>query len=307
MRDYGIVSPQFWIGSTGRALRGQIEAQLVALYLQTSPHANMIGVYYVTLDSIAKETGLTLEGASKGLRSLEEANFCRYDATTEEVFVVRMAAFQIGEQLEVKDNRCKGVARELEKVASDELRRDFRAIYSIAFHLPAEVQKPPSLPPSTQAPSKPLRSQDQDQDQKQDQEHSEPNGSGGKPPAKAKADPVKHEIWTTGRAVLRVTGESEDDLGKFLGRLINDYSPGIVLDAVRATAAALPDTPKEYLMACCARASGKRKNPKAEPAWRDEQRKRTQIAAPGVAVGAKPADEYFIDVEAKNVAPPALG
>jgi hypothetical protein len=28
MRDYGIVSPKFWIGDSGKALRGHMEAQV---------------------------------------------------------------------------------------------------------------------------------------------------------------------------------------------------------------------------------------------------------------------------------------
>jgi hypothetical protein len=151
MREYGIVTPHFWIGSTGKALRGDIEAQLVALYLMTSPHANMIGVYYCPLDYIAKETGLPLEGASKALARLSEGEFCRVDGVTEEVFVIRMAAYQIGEQLSVKDKRCIGIARELEKVTSAELQKGFRAIYSVAYHLPKVGTK---TSPS-KAPSKP--------------------------------------------------------------------------------------------------------------------------------------------------------
>lgn len=38
----------------------------------------------------------------------------------------------------------------------------------------------------------------------------------------------------------------------------------------------------------------------AEPAWRTEQRQRTQLAAPGVAV--KDASDFFIDAEVKRVA-----
>jgi hypothetical protein len=151
MREYGIVTPQFWIGNTGKALRGNLEAQVVALYLMTSPHANMIGVYYCPLDYIAKETGLPIEGASKALASLIEGEFCGVDGVTEEVFVVRMAAYQIGEQLSPKDKRCIGIARELEKVSSAELQQRFRAIYSVAYHLPKVAGK---LSPS-KAPSKP--------------------------------------------------------------------------------------------------------------------------------------------------------
>jgi hypothetical protein len=177
MRDYGSVSPQFWIGRTGKGLRGQVEAQLVALYLMTSPHANMIGVFYCPLDYIAKETGLGMEGASKGLQCLIEAQFCRFDEASEEVFVARMAAFQIGEQLDPKDKRCIGVARELEKVSSDVLRTAFHALYSTAFHLPDPT--PPETQKSaraTEGASKPHRSQDQDQEQKQDQKQEPPSG-----------------------------------------------------------------------------------------------------------------------------------
>ncbi len=66
MRDYGKVSPQFWIGRTGKSLRSAgAEAQLVSLYLLTNPHANMIGLYYMPLMFIAHETGLGMEGACK--------------------------------------------------------------------------------------------------------------------------------------------------------------------------------------------------------------------------------------------------
>ena len=65
MRDYGKVSPQFWIGQTGKKLRSEgAEAQIVAMYLMTSPHANMLGLYYCPAMFIAHETGLDLEGAS---------------------------------------------------------------------------------------------------------------------------------------------------------------------------------------------------------------------------------------------------
>jgi hypothetical protein len=171
LRDYGVVSPQFWIGDTGKSLRGDMPAQIVALYLMTSPHANMIGVFYCPLDTIAKETGMSLEGASEALQRLIEAQFCTFDAKSEEVFVHRMAAFQIGEQLEAKDNRCKGVARELERVMAHGLKAAFRALYSVAFHLPEPAPKAPPGAPPTEAPPKPLRSQKQEQ--KKDQEQGE--------------------------------------------------------------------------------------------------------------------------------------
>lgn len=170
MRDYGSVSPQFWIGQTGKALRGNMPAQILALYLMTSPHANMIGVFYCPIDYMAKETGMTLEGASEALQSLVDADFCRFDHASEEVFVVRMAAFQVGDQLDPKDNRCKGVAKELEKVTSSQLRQGFRANYAVPFNLPLPGPQTPQNDSPSEAPSDPLRSQKQNQEQKQDQE-----------------------------------------------------------------------------------------------------------------------------------------
>ena len=41
MRDYGMVSPRFWIGETGRKLRKLPDAQRVAMYLLTAPMADM--------------------------------------------------------------------------------------------------------------------------------------------------------------------------------------------------------------------------------------------------------------------------
>lgn len=95
MRDYATVAPQFWLGKTGRELRKKgAEAQVVSFYLMTSPHANMLGLYYLPILYIAHETGLGLEGASKGLKSTIEAGFCSYDEDTEMVWVHEMAAYR---------------------------------------------------------------------------------------------------------------------------------------------------------------------------------------------------------------------
>lgn len=166
MRDYGTISPKFWTQGTGKALRGNLEAQLVALYLMSSPHSTSIGIFNCPLVYIAHETGLAIEGASKGLRSLIEADFCRFDDTTDEVFVLTMASYQVAEVLDPKDKRCGWVRKELEKVASAQLRFEFAAIYSVAFNLP---NRPPKVSPF-EAPSKPLPSQEQEQEQEQERE-----------------------------------------------------------------------------------------------------------------------------------------
>lgn len=161
MRDYGVVSPKFWIGETGKALRGNAPAQVLALYLMTCPHANMIGVFHCPVLYMAHETGLGMEGASKALQSLIEAGYCTYDEASETVFVHRMAAYQVAESLKAGDNRVKGVEREWQNIGPAALKQAFFAIYSVAFHLPGEAKNTSPL----QAPSKPLASQEQEQEQ----------------------------------------------------------------------------------------------------------------------------------------------
>jgi uncharacterized protein YdaU (DUF1376 family) len=71
---------------------------------------------------------------------------------------------------------------------------------------------------------------------------------------------VKKEIWSEGKALFALRDVAGDKAGKILGRLLNEYSAEIVLDAVRAgTKAETPD-PTSYLKACCQRTAGERAN-----------------------------------------------
>jgi hypothetical protein len=167
MRDYAKVSPKFWIGKTGKALRKQgMEAVIVGMYLMSAPSSNMLGLYYVSMATIAHETGLGLEGASKGLQSAIEAGFCAYDDDAEVVWVYEMAAYQIAERLESRDNRCAGVQRDYNDLPENQYLRGFYDRYASAFHMKSMRD----LGSPSEAPIKPLQSQEQEQEQKQKQE-----------------------------------------------------------------------------------------------------------------------------------------
>jgi hypothetical protein len=168
MRDYSTVSPKFWIGATGKALRGDPPAQLLALYLVTSPHSSMTGVFYCPVAYMAHETGLTLQGAQKALSRLIEVGFCDFDDATDTIFVVRMASFQVGDDLKEKDNRVIGIRKEVERMPRGLIRQRFIALYGKSFRLDdlAEKDSPP------EAPSEPLRSQEQEQEQEQEEKNS---------------------------------------------------------------------------------------------------------------------------------------
>lgn len=167
MRDYATVAPQFWLGKTGRELRKKgAEAQVVSFYLMTSPHANMLGLYYLPILYIAHETGLGLEGASKGLKSAIEAGFCSYDEDTEMVWVHEMAAYQVGKALKPGDNRCAGVRNEYSSLPENPFLSSFYERYKTDFHLNFKRESRHI----SEGASKGLGSQDQEQDQEQDQD-----------------------------------------------------------------------------------------------------------------------------------------
>lgn len=174
MRDYAIITPQFWIGQTGKAIKkAGIDAQVVALYLLSSPHANMLGLYHLPVAYIAADIGCPLEGASKGLRSLIEAGFCEYDDEAEVVWVHEMAKFQIGESLKADDKRCSGVQNQYNGIPENRFLSAFFEKYEHAFNLKnkRETEAPPKpLASPFEAPPKP-RAVNRISEQEQEQEH----------------------------------------------------------------------------------------------------------------------------------------
>lgn len=189
MRDYATVSPQFWLGKTGRDLRKiGAEAQIVAFYLMTSPHANMLGLYYLPVLYLAHETGLGLEGASKGLKSAIEAGFCSYDEDTEVVWVHEMAAYQVGKQLKPGDNKCAGVRNGYATLPENPFLSLFYERYKNDFHLNLKR----SYERGSGGASEGLRSQEQDQEQ--DQEQKPPSNPPRGKKAKNSFDPLIVEL-----------------------------------------------------------------------------------------------------------------
>lgn len=110
MRIFAKVPPQFWVNVNERKKLGAL-VQLIAIYLLTNPHANMLGVYYLPVNFIAHEIGITMEEALKGLRRLIETQYCSYDDLSEFVWVHDMGFSQICKQLKPADNRVKAIQK----------------------------------------------------------------------------------------------------------------------------------------------------------------------------------------------------
>ena len=180
MREYGIVASTFWMRGSGKALRGHPLAQLVALYLFTSPHAEMTGLYYLPLPTLAHELGCPIEGASKALARVIEGGVAFYDAPSEVVWVPEMARYQIAQSLSPSDKRVEGVRRAVQRIGAHPLARAFWTKYQGVFSLGplpswlegVDVEYKPLASPLEGA-SEPHRSQDQDHEQDQDQDQKE--------------------------------------------------------------------------------------------------------------------------------------
>lgn len=181
MREYARVSPTFWTGDTGQAIRARgIEGSLMALYLMSAPLSNMLGLYYQPLLYAAHETGLGIEGASKGLIDCIDVGFCKYDERTQMVWVIEMAAWQIAEELKYLDKRCAGIQRDYLALPDNPFLGEWFDRYQHAFHLTKKR--------GIEAPSKQGTGKEQAQEQAQKakeppidpQENFQLNGDGKK-------------------------------------------------------------------------------------------------------------------------------
>lgn len=171
MREYAKVSPQFWVGATGKAIRKLgPDAQIVALYLMTSPHSNMMGLYHLPITYIHADTGIPLEGAYKALQSLSEADFCTYDEASEMVWVHEMAIYQIAESLDPKDKQVSGINKAFKNSLKCQQLRGFWLKYKDAFHLDDHF----GFASPIEGPSKALPSKEKEQEQEKEQDAAVP-------------------------------------------------------------------------------------------------------------------------------------
>ncbi len=174
MRDYGKVSPQFWIGETGRKLRGSLEAQVVAAYLITGPSAHQLGIYYLPIPTISHDTGLSIAGATKGLRRVIEAGFAAYDEASCFVWVPEMARIQVAETMKPGDNRLVWTIGELMRVKIPRFVAAFVEKYGDAWQL-ENAPKWEQLARVIEGASKAHRSQEQEHEQEVSERDSSPS------------------------------------------------------------------------------------------------------------------------------------
>jgi hypothetical protein len=133
----------FWTGETGRELkrRGR-DAQLLAIYLFTSPHANMIGLYYLPWSYIVEDTGIDLQAAQDAMEQIEAVGFAVYDRNREWVWVCGA----VDHQVKLKSaSTVEGARAQVADCGSPALLAPFMARYGTPLGYPPEA--PPIPPP----------------------------------------------------------------------------------------------------------------------------------------------------------------
>jgi len=130
---YRTVNERFW--RDPKVLRLSSNDKLLFIYLVTSADAHYSGVYYCPLQMIQLETGLSENVVSKGIDTLSKGYMVEYDYSSNEIFIINMAKFQV-----VSPTQIKGVATHFEEtIQSQALIQSFIKKYdtlSIPYNIP---------------------------------------------------------------------------------------------------------------------------------------------------------------------------
>lgn len=130
----------FWTTPQAKQLReAGAETSFLACYLLTSPHATMLGIYYLPLEYASLDTGLALPALSSALATLIELDFCRYDASMHYIWVVDMVRYRTNDQLSINDKQIKGIHNLLENLPPLSFLTPFYDKYSTLFYLPEQI------------------------------------------------------------------------------------------------------------------------------------------------------------------------
>jgi hypothetical protein len=139
VRNYAMLAPFFWTRGSGKRLRGDPDAQVVAMYFSTSPGANLIGLYYLPFVNIAHETGLSTKRARDAIAKVEAVGYASYDFDRELVWIPNSAQFEIGAKLKAGDKRRGKVVAELAQVGRHPFIGAFLRAYGTAYGLDERI------------------------------------------------------------------------------------------------------------------------------------------------------------------------
>src|SRR5262245_57907907 len=184
MRTYGSIQTKFWSHLDIHLLSDQ--AKLLALYLLSSSHTNMLGCFRIPIGYIAEDLRWTVDIASKAINDLVEIEFLTYDTVSSWVIIHNFLKFHPIE------NPNQG--RSIEKLF-DEVPKNLKFRQQLITKLLQQTRHLDQIfCEQLETLSKPFLNQEQDQDQKQKQEQ---RISSGKPDIVSLHENLKIEKNTT--------------------------------------------------------------------------------------------------------------
>jgi|688.fasta_scaffold682453_2 hypothetical protein len=119
MARYYPISPLFWSDSEVRQL--DAETKLLALYLLTSEHRNLEGLYRLPLPYIQADLGWSSMDVDVRMAALEERGFLSYDFMAEVVLVRKALKYH----QPLTDKQIQGAINALQEVPDTSLWDDF--------------------------------------------------------------------------------------------------------------------------------------------------------------------------------------
>lgn len=220
MSDFGKLEARFWQRGTGKRLRGDKAAQVLAMYLMSCESARALGLFYLPWALVTSETGLTDAEARAAFARLETEGFAFYDHAEELAWVPGMAIRRVGEEVKDGDKKRAGVVRDFLALAPHRFRDLLVAEHGARYRFPGVAESfrkatpegaSKGLPVRVEAPSKgdaPLAGIEEEEDKEEERE--------AEGEAAAAADPG---CAMATYAPPPVRGSSNPDAVKILDRL----------------------------------------------------------------------------------------
>jgi hypothetical protein len=122
MPSYWRMSPRFWTDPIVR--RGSDDGRLLAAYILTCPHRNVMGLFWLPRAYICADLGWDAERLAKPFGELLTARFIVYDEDAEVVLIRNALKYQSPEN----DNQVTAAIRHIEDLPSTFLASEFRRL-----------------------------------------------------------------------------------------------------------------------------------------------------------------------------------
>lgn len=112
-RDFAMIVPSFWTGESGKQLRGNPWAQILALYVMSCDQSCMTGIFKIASSTICKETGIPSGEFDDAAAHLYNLGILEYDHESEIMWVQNLAKFQVGSCLQSGDTKRRSIVKKL--------------------------------------------------------------------------------------------------------------------------------------------------------------------------------------------------